>query len=120
MIGLLWSLPVTLIGVVVFLFLGPQSVRVRWRGMGVFLVFEVRVSRMPGRFAGMTFGHAQAYGAEPSERLRSHEDVHTLQGDLFGILDLPIYGVCSVVSRLRGTGWYRGNAMEAWARKWSR
>lgn len=121
-IRFLWSLPVTLVGLVVVLFSRPRCASWRWLGWhGTRGILEFRVGRVIGGYHGQTFGHIQIYveGIDLG-RIRKHEDVHTLQGDLFGILNFPIYGVCSLVSRLRGTGWYRGNALEAWARAWEK
>lgn len=109
-LGLLWSLPVSLVGLVVVAFMAPSSPRLRgW-------VLEFTISRLPAGYGAITFGHVQAYRDAP-ERHRRHEDVHTLQGDILGILNFPVYGACSLISRLRGTGWYHGNALEAWARR---
>lgn len=121
LLGFLWSLPVTLVGLVVVCVSGPTSASWRWWGWhGVRGILEFRTRRIIGGYQGQTFGHVQLYveGAEP-QRLRKHEDTHTLQGDLFGALNLPIYGACSLVSRLTGGGWYYGNALEAWARSWA-
>jgi hypothetical protein len=121
LLGWLWCLPVTLIGLVVVAFARPRSVRFRWHGHhGVRGVLEFTVARWFKGYAAFTFGAVQGYlvGVDP-ERHRRHEDVHSLQGMLMGPLNIPAYGACSLVSRLRGTGWYRGNALEAWARAWS-
>lgn len=121
-LGWLWALPMTLIGGVVFLCVfGIRGARVRWRGNhGTVLVIEVEVAWLP--YDAVTMGSIQAYrsGVLRTDRLRRHEDTHTFQGYLFGILNLVAYGVGSLVSKIGGTGWYTGNFLEAWARSWSK
>jgi hypothetical protein len=122
LLGWIWCLPVTLVGLVVGAFTRPSGFRFRWLGHhGVRGVLEFTVRRWPKDYSAFTFGAVQGYreGVDP-ERHRRHEDCHTLQGWLLGVFNFPAYGVCSLVSRLRGTGWYRGNALEAWARAWGR
>lgn len=125
LLGFVWALPVSLIGAVVMLVFRPYRARARWLGAhGVRIVVEVFVLWLPQGYAAITFGHLQVYRygqtmtAERAAQLRRHEDTHTLQGDVLGALNLPVYGVCSLVSWARGTGLYRGNALERWARAW--
>lgn len=109
-LGFLWSMPVTLIGLAYAGFLGPQEGKIRngclW----------IRCSRLPYGFAATTQGHVISY-VRLSPRIETHELRHVAQCDLFGPLILLLYPLCSLVSRLRGTGWYWGNALEADARK---
>lgn len=119
LLGILWALPVSIVGLVVALVSIPRSASWRWMGWhGVRLILEIRTARIIGGYDGQTWGHVQLYVIEPGA-LRRHEDVHTLQGDLFGVLNFPVYGVCSLISRLTGGGWYRENALERWARSWA-
>lgn len=94
-LGWLWALPVTLVGLAVFAFLGPHDFR--WRRLGYHgagWILECNVRRNPGGFAAITFGVLQGYRIAATNQLRAHEDVHVLQGFLFGPLDLVIYGAC--------------------------
>jgi hypothetical protein len=121
LLGWIWCLPVTLIGLLIVPFCRPRSVRFRWLGHhGVRGVVEFTVGRWPEGYSAFTFGAVQGYveGRDP-ERHRKHEDCHTLQGYIFGALNPLIYGACSVVSKLQGRGWYM-NALEDWAYRWGR
>jgi hypothetical protein len=133
LLGWLWCLPVTLIGLVVVAFARPRSVRFRWHGHhGVRGVVEFTVARWFKGYAAFTFGAVQWYveGKDP-ERHRRHEDVHTLQGFILGALNPLAYGLMAAALyvywrwRTEDHGLamqqaYWHNPLEAWARAWSR
>jgi hypothetical protein len=125
-LGLLWSLPLSIAGLVVArVFKAYSPMR---RGF----VLEFAVPRLPGPFKGLTVGHVQLYREDADRaRVRRHEDVHTLQGDLLGVFDPLLYGLAYAViyAWYRSQGGshafakyraYRHNPMELWAREASR
>lgn len=88
---LVWSLPVTLFGLAVFLVRArPRDWSWRWHGHhGTRGIIEVELDpeRWFDGFAS-TFGHIQGYlPGQNREAMRPHEDGHTLQGDILGIFN---------------------------------
>lgn len=51
-----------------------------------------------------------------SDRLLCHEIVHVLQHCRYGPFFSLVYGWYSLVSKVKGTGWYQGNELEREAR----
>lgn len=139
----LWSLPVTLFGLLVFVWCKPRAPRWRWVGHhGTRGILEVELGRWFGGYGAATFGHLQGYlPGQDREHHRPHEDAHTWQGDLLGFLNLIAYGLFWVVlmtwffvrgveiDPVLGAGRTRAlravldaaywhNPLEAWARAW--
>jgi hypothetical protein len=128
-LGWIWSLPVTLVGVAVFAFCAPR--RPRWRRLGYHgagWIIEVELGRWP--YDAGTFGVLQGYKpGQATNNLRRHEDVHTLQGFVLGPLNLVVYGACWAalfvywIIRLRRLDRalrhaYRDNPLEEMAYRW--
>jgi hypothetical protein len=111
-LGFVWSLPLTLAGLVISVFCGPT--RCEWRDGCV----EIIVRRWVRGFGTFTCGRTILYRSDqdPSYH-RAHEHSHARDCDLWGVLIVPAYGIASLISRLRGTGWYWGNWFEARARR---
>lgn len=126
LLGFIWSLPLTWIGFLVAAFCDPQSIKlVGW-------VLEVRAGRWLPGYAAFTCGHIQIYVGDP-EVHRRHELVHTLQGDILGVLNVPLYFLAGLLAGLARlvTWWgrgpldllrygYRWNVFEIWAREASK
>lgn len=118
LLGLLWSLPVTLLGLLV----APVCRPFRARREGLALALHVRW--LWWRVSAVTLGHVILYrlaGGAPRAHLRRHEHVHVLQCDLLGPLMLVAYPLASLVARLGGGDAYHDNLFERWARgEWPR
>lgn len=73
------------------------------------------VTRLP--FVAITLGHF-VLGVDEStlNRLRAHERAHVRQYEKWGVFFFVLYPLASLVSFLRGSGWYQGNAFEVEAR----
>lgn len=131
-LGWLWSIPVTLFGLVVFAFCAPNSPRWRWWGFhGTRGIIEVELGRWFAGYAAITFGHLQGYlPGRDRQRLRPHEDTHTFQGDLLGIFDavyfiflagIFLWQLVRTRDRRRAADLaYWDNPLERWARAWER
>ena len=117
-----WALPVTLLGLVVFLLVvfGGQARRVdgvlevHGRAIAWFLRHCIPFS---GGFAAMTLGHI-VVGRDPLclEQTRLHERVHVAQCERWGLLFIPAYLGASLWAWCRGGHYYRDNYFERAAR----
>lgn len=112
-VGALWTLPNTLIGLVAGLAGLALGARAHWRSADLALVFD----RWPwGPGGAITFGnvilhtgdsldvacstyaHRAALCEDPSIRLADHERAHVFQYMVLGPLFLPLYLLCGGVS----------------------
>lgn len=134
-LGFLWSLPVTLLGALLALLLcawhGCLGHAFRARGNRGGWVLEVWLDAV-GVFGmrAVTFGHVQLYALPSSPATRLHEDVHTFQCDLLGVLMVSYFlffaasfAYWLLVSRRADVAYwfaYHGNPFERWARAWAK
>lgn len=133
LLGALWALPNTLLGVIAGLLGVPFGARACWRASEMALVFQ----RWPWGPGGaitfgnvilhtgesldapcMTYAHRAGWCRQPSISLADHERAHVLQYMALGPLFLPLYLVCGGVSvrnrfeaaadryALTGVGWW--------------
>ena len=130
-LGWLWCLPVSLVGLLVVPFCAPRRVRFRWLGWhGVRGIIEFDAGRWLRGYAAATFGVVQLYrdGLDNAERQRhrKHEDAHTLQGFWLGLFDavyfvfagvLWVYWYIRTKGKFAATMAYWHNPLEAHARK---
>lgn len=109
-IGFLWSLPNTLLGLLVAsLFLG------KWQLWGTTMESRHRTGLLAALcskigISAFTLGNVVIYLTEPTPNLRAHEGRHTTQGYWLGPFFLPVYFV------LMAFYGYRRHPMEVDAR----
>ena len=118
LLGYLWAVPYTLLGVL----LGGIAVLfgARWRIRHGVLEFYgghagASVARLPPLlgFSAMTLGHViLAVDGSALAQLRRHEHVHVRQYERWGPLFVPAYLLSSLVQLLRGRNPYRENHFE--------
>ena len=132
-LGALWTLPYTLVGLLVGALALAQGAHVHWRRRDLALVFH----RVPWGKGGaltlgnvilhtgdtldarcVTYAHDAGLGEEPLIRLGDHERAHVFQYMVLGPLFLPLYLLCGGVSvrnpferaadryALTGEGWW--------------
>lgn len=112
LIGMLWTSPNTLLGLIVALFGRVCGARVRWQRHELAWV----VSRWPWGNGALTLGNVIVHsgptldvdcrtyadraglGVESCVRLAAHERAHVLQYMLLGPLFLPLYLLCGGIS----------------------
>lgn len=121
-IGYLWALPVTLVGLGVALGARLGGARLAWRE-GVLEVAGgplgplLRHGYPPMAIAAITLGHVVlAQAQDDLDRTRVHERVHVRQFERFGPLFPLLYLGASVAARCRGGDLYRDNLFEREAR----
>lgn len=122
LLAVAWVLPCSVLGGLFAAFVLLFGGRLKVVG-GVIEVALTRGPRSACRFAShlpfsaITFGHV-VLGASEAElhSLREHERVHVRQYEQWGVLFLLVYPGASLVSFLRGRGWYQGNVFEVQAR----
>lgn len=120
--GYLWLLPVTLFALVLVPLLGVQLVGV---SSGIFVFHSKKESLMRWwferfGFAGITLGACiffRRMSDATQPRMVRHELQHVAQGMRWGPLFPLAYLGASLISRMRGSGIYTGNAFEAEARQ---
>lgn len=109
--GLVWSLPGSLIGLLLSLFLSPK--RITRSGT----VFLVEVERLLPNFAkAQTWGHVILFKNGISKKTIIHELKHVEQWNILGPFFLLAYPLASLVASLRGGHYYRDNEFEQRAR----
>ena len=97
LLGFLWSLPLTIVGLLLSLVYQPTTVH--WSDGCLELVAGRHLdgkTRIWGRPAAQTFGIVIWYASErdrQSERLRRHERVHTLQAFIGSVFFALAYGL---------------------------
>jgi hypothetical protein len=107
-VGYLWTLPVTLIGLIFVILIAITGGTVRVRGgvieaQGGIAVRLLRGGRIHSGGAAGTLGHViLARDAECLERSRDHERKHVRQFERWGPLLLPAYWIVA------GWLWFRG------------
>ncbi len=114
--GLVWSLPASLIGLLV-----APLFPARRRRDGV-LVCEggAWLRRLGWRYSAITFGHVILCAGEIDDATLAHELVHVAQYDRLGIFFFPAYGLASVGALIRGGHHYKDNRFERAARMQAR
>ena len=119
-IGRLWALPVTLGAALLYVpFLGVRFIRIRDG------VIHVGVRRMLAKkgIRGQTFGDLvltkDVKGADTDEDLWDHEMIHVEQCHAAGVLVVPGYPLCALMTLGMPTarGAYRDHPMECQASK---
>lgn len=112
----LWSLPNTLVGLLLAALFLAAGARARWVGPAL----EVQGGRLgralgssPCRFGAITLGHVIIGTCAPElERCRAHEHVHVAQCERWGPFFIPAYLLSSLWQLARGRRMYRDNAFE--------
>lgn len=135
-LGMLWTLPVTLLGMVAGAIGVPFGARVHWRGSDMAWVFQ-HWPWGPGGAITLgnvilhtgdsldshctTYAHRAGLHVHPPIRLCDHERAHVLQYMALGPLFLPLYLLCGGVSvrnrferaadryAMTGRGWWPFN-----------
>lgn len=106
----LWSLPVTLIGLLWSLVCRPSSVR--WFDG----CLEFRVAWLPMQATGETWGRLILFCTDDPASIRAHEHMHVTQASILGPLFLVAYPIASLIAMLRGRNFYWDNWFEVQAR----
>ena len=112
-LGALWSLPGSILGLLISLVCRPSSLR--WSDGAV--VIRVRKC-IPAMACAQTWGVvilATVAGDTPG--ILRHERRHVLQWFVLGPLFLLAYPLCSLYAWMRGGDGYRDNPLEADARR---
>ena len=123
-IGFVWALPMTLIGLAWALILGAKWMRLEhddWslhficpddkHGQKWLLHFNVGAQTL-----GNMIVYSRSEYAGPETTMVKHERVHVKQGMKFGIFNLFLYLLLSVLAWMYGQDIYRGNEAEEQAR----
>lgn len=113
-LGACWTLPYTLLGLLVGLACVPLGARVRWRrdvlawvfvdvrwrgGGGAITLGNTVLCTLPSLDVPCaTYAHRAGQGAEPPISLAWHERAHVLQYMALGPAFLPVYLMCGGVS----------------------
>lgn len=117
-LGYLWSLPTTLLGLV--LALGGLCRPYAFRGGAVWFRVTTRWSPWAWwwakRFAAITFGGCVIVSGELDDAVVRHELRHFAQARVLGPLFLPVYLALSLWALIRGRDAYFDNALERDAR----
>ncbi len=112
----LWAGPWSLVGLLLSLFF-----RRRYVTRGVVLAEGASwPTRLGWRYRAVTFGHVVLSIDELDADTMQHELAHVRQYERWGPLFLPVYGLASVLAKLRGGHYYRDNTFEVAARKMDR
>ncbi len=133
LLGALWTLPNTLLGLLAGLVALAWGARLRWQGRELALVVERwpwgpggamtlgNVILLKGEsldVACFTYEHQAGHCQHPAVRLGDHERAHVYQYLLLGPLFLPVYLLCGGISvrnpferaadhyALHGRGWF--------------
>lgn len=118
----LWAAPCSLLGLALSLPILAAGGSVRKQRGVVEIAFasqERRLARLLSRlpFSAITLGHVVlGVRHETLSVLRAHEHAHVRQFERWGVLLLLAYPLASLVSFLRGRGFYYHNAFEVQAR----
>lgn len=105
-----WSLPNTLLGLVLFFFIyRPKSLV--WR-RGVLEGTSRGMIPWWTNVVGQTWGWLVIYRSKPYSGLENHERQHVVQGMILGPLFLIIYPIASLIALLQGKNGYRDNWFE--------
>lgn len=121
-VGYLWALPVTLVGVAAALAGRLGGARLSWRAgvleaAGGPLGPLLRRGYPPMAIAAITLGHVVlAQAQDDLDRTRVHERVHVRQFERYGPLFPLLYVGASLAARCRGGDLYRDNWFEREAR----
>lgn len=118
-LGHIWALPTSLIGLVLAVFGGAMPYRFLpgglWQWESAFGFWYWLHSR---GFAATTFGHISLFGAKYLDNtvMQKHEGEHLEQAMRWGPLFLPAYGIASLWAWAHGGDIYADNAFEKAAR----
>src|SRR4051812_29290843 len=115
----LWTLPTTLVGLLVTLPTVLTGGHARWHTgvlevYGGFASFLLRrLVPLPGGASAMTLGHV-VIARDPAAHThsRAHERIHVRQCERWGPLFIPAYLLSSLVLKVRGRDAYRDNPFE--------
>jgi len=110
--GLVWSLPATLIGLLV----APLFPARRRRDGALVCEGGAWLRRLGWRYSAITFGHVILCAGEIDDATLAHELVHVAQYDRLGIFFFPAYGLASLGALIRGGHHYKDNRFERAAR----
>ena len=117
-LGYLWALPNSLLGLVLFIVLAPFGARASWihgalEVSGRPIELALRYGTPRGMALALTLGHViLAPAAHAHAMTRSHERVHVAQYERWGPFFLPAYALSSLWHYLRGGDPYRDNCFE--------
>jgi hypothetical protein len=110
-LGYIWALPCTLVGLVVALVCLPKGLP-RWHDGAI----ELPVRYCIPRFAiAQTWGFLILHREDYRRSIRIHEGVHVRQYLALGPLFLILYPLASLLAVMRGDDAYRGNWFEVQA-----
>lgn len=116
-LGMVWTLPNTLVGLV----LGLLSFAWPWWHKCGALVFEsdrgFRKLHSKRGYVAITFGHVIITEPTPDERLMRHEFAHVRQYEKWGPFYMLAYGFFWLKLSLEGKDGYRDNPFEKEARE---
>jgi hypothetical protein len=118
LIGYLWALPVTIVGLLLGLGALFSGGSFRWRNgivevAGGMVAFLLRGNRFWQGGAAMAFGHViLARDAKCLEKSRSHELGHVRQFEKWGLLLFPVYWLISAWLWWRGYHFYLDHPFE--------
>lgn len=115
-LGWVWTLPNTLVFVLVALLGGAVFHRLQPSGVLWFVGRRGFWSWYFGTYNAITVGCCTISEEHPSVYenpiVIRHERIHSHQSMWMGVLYGPIYGMCSLVAKLQGLDAYWDNAME--------
>jgi hypothetical protein len=111
-----WSLPNTLVGLLLAALFLVTGARARWVGPAL----EVHGGMLgrgmrgaPCRVSAITLGHVILGScSEDLDRFRAHEHVHVAQSERWGPFFIPAYLLSSLWQLIRGRRMYRDNPFE--------
>lgn len=120
--GVLWALPVTLIGLTIAWLVSLAQGHVEWTDEAVLVrgpLADWLLSRHPfGAMQAMAIGHVVLARDEPlPSYVWRHELEHVRQGARWGIFFPLVYVLASLLAVLRGKHIYVDNAFEVAARR---
>jgi hypothetical protein len=122
LLGIVWALPMTLIGLAFAYLVGAAHGHVEWTEEAILArgpLADWLLSRHPlGAMQAMAIGHVVIARDEPLPTyVWRHEMEHVRQGARWGILFPIVYCLASLIAVLRGKHIYVDNAFEVAARR---
>jgi hypothetical protein len=112
-IGLLWSAPLSIVGLLLAPFFDRRSIH-----KGVLLCEGARwPARLGWRYRAIALGHVVLCVDDIDEQTLAHEAVHVQQSERWGPLFPLAYGLSSLWALLTGRHHYRDNHFEIQARR---
>jgi len=111
-----WSLPNTLVGLLLAALFLVTGARARWVAPALEVYGGMLGRRMgcaPCRVSAITLGHVILGScSQELDRFRAHEHVHVAQSERWGPFFFPAYLLSSLWQLIRGRRMYRDNPFE--------